>query len=333
MKHLSQARARTTNASYESKWRLFEGFAKNKFNPLQATPAQLAEFLTYLFESRGISPATIKGYRAAVGHILRLSSGYDPGEDDIIKLLMKSFDRQRPTSRSRVPPWDITLVLDQWSRVDNDSIPLDLLQTKAIFLLALASGARRGEIWALTQDVGIQGGDPTSLVIPLDKNFVFKTQFTAKHKKFDNKIVIPMIPDQKMQSLCPGAAIRTFLGRAESVRRPGQNSLFLPLREGAVGTTKQLISANVVKAVTWAYRKADVAVPRTIRAHDVRGIATSLSLQAGNSLEDVLEAGRWSNPHTFFKYYQKSFEPLTLRRLGNFSHVACAGRIIETGGF
>ena len=85
------------------------------------------------------------------------------------------------------------------------------------------------------------GGDPTSLVIPLDKNFVFKTQFTAKHKKFDNKIVIPMIPDQKMQSLCPGAAIRTFLGRAESVRRPGQNSLFLPLREGAVGTTKQLI--------------------------------------------------------------------------------------------
>ena len=333
VKHLSRARAQTTNEIYNSKWKLFEAFAKNKFDPLRATPAQLAEFLTHLFENRGIAPTTIKGYRAAVGHVLRLSSGYDPGEDDIIRILMKSFDRQRPSCKSRVPSWDISLVLDQWSRVDDAGIPLSLLQTKTIFLLALATGARRGELWALTSNVRLTGNNPNTLVIPLDKSFTFKTQFTTKNKKFKNYIEIPMIPNEKLTSLCPVTVLLTFLERSQQFRQANQTSLFLPLREGAASTSKQLISANVVKAVTWAYREADAAMPRAVRAHDVRGMATSLSLYAGNSLEDVLEAGRWSNPHTFFKYYQKSFETLSLQRLGSFSHVACAGKIIETGRF
>ena len=287
--------------------------------------------MTYLFEVRGITPATIKGYRAAVGHVLRLSNGYDPGEDDIIRILMKSFDRQKPPSKNRVPTWDISLVLDQWSRVDNANIPLPLLQTKTVFLLALATGARRGELWALTTDISWKGENRDTLVVQIDKSFVFKTQFTTKNKKFENHIEIPMIPDQTLHTLCPVVTLLTFLERTQTTRKPNQSSLFIPFREGAVCTTKQLISANVVKAVTWAYRKADVATPRSVRAHDVRGIATTLSLYAGSKLEDVVSAGRWSSPHTFFKYYQKSFETTALQRLGNFSHVACAGKIIETG--
>ena len=103
------------------------------------------------------------------------------------------------------------------------------------------------------------------------------------------------------------------------------------MREGAVRTTKQLISANVVKAITWAYTKAGKPLPQNVRAHDVRGVATSLAFVAGLSVEDVLRAGHWSNPHTFLKHYNKEFAPLTLERLKRVPHVACAGRIIETG--
>ena len=313
--------------------KLFEAFATSKFNPNEASPSQLAEFLTYLFEVRGVSPGTIKGYRAAIGHVLRLSSGYDPGEDDIIRLLMKSFDRQKPTKISKSPKWDIALVLDQWGTTDNQNLSLALLQTKAIFLLALATGARRGELWALTKEVQFPTDECTPMVIPFDKTFVFKTQFTAKHKDFPSSVKVPPLRDPNLKALCPVHTVKNFLLRSNSIRLSSQNALFLPTREGAVQTTKQLISANVVKAITWAYKEAGKTPPKQVRAHDVRGIATSLAFTAGLSMEDVLSAGHWSNPHTFFKHYQKEFEPLTLQRLKHVPHVACAGRIIETGAF
>ena len=179
--HLSKARAKTTNQSYDSKWKLFQQFAKdNKFNPNETSPAQLADFLTHLFEKRSIRPNTIKGYRAAIGHVLRLATGYDPGEDPIIKMLLKSFERQRPVVVNNTPSWDVALVLDQWANTDNQSLTLELLQTKTIFLLALASGARRGELWALTSEVIQLSDNPITLAIPYDKQFVFKTQFTRQ---------------------------------------------------------------------------------------------------------------------------------------------------------
>ena len=112
VKHLHRARAGTTNENYESKWKLFVAFAGSKFDPHEASSAHLAEFLPHLFEVRKVSPAKIKGYREAFGHVLRLSSGYDPGEDGIIRLLMKSFDRQKPTSLTKSPTGDISVVLD-----------------------------------------------------------------------------------------------------------------------------------------------------------------------------------------------------------------------------
>ena len=333
IRHLHKARASSTNENYESKWKLFCAFAEQRFDPYTATPSQLAEFLTHLFENRKVSPTTIKGYRAAVGHVLRLSCGYDPGNDEIIRLLMKSFDRQQPTSRNKVPSWDISVVLDQWGATVNSELSLALLQTKAIFLLALATGARRGEIWALTCDVCVPTNQGDPMVLPFDKNFVFKTQFTCKNKKFPKALHVQALADPKLETVCPVHTLCCFLARSSSIRQENQTSLFLPMRDGAVLPTKQLISANVVKAITWAYKQAGRAPPRTARAHDVRGIATTLALQAGHGLEDVLEAGHWSNPHTFFKHYQKELTPLTLQRLKRVPHVACAGTIIKTGGF
>ena len=173
----------------------------------------------------------------------------------------------------------------------------------------------------------------TPMVIPFDKNFTFKTQFTSKNQKFPPHLEVPPLGDKNLDSLCPVAAVHSFLLRSNRVRLTTQTSLFIPMREGAVRTTKQLISANVVKAITWAYKQAGRVPPRTARAHDVRGIATTLVLQAGHGLEDVLEAGHWSNPHTFFKHYQKKLSPLTLQRLKRVPHMACAGTIIKTGGF
>ena len=60
-----------------------------RLRDLNSTPTKhhlpsLAEFLTFLFETRGVAPSTMTGLSFCNwSHVLRLSSGYDPGEDDI----------------------------------------------------------------------------------------------------------------------------------------------------------------------------------------------------------------------------------------------------------
>ena len=331
IKHLSKARAKTTNQSYDSKWKLFQQFAKdNKFDPITTSPAQLAEFLTHLFEKRTIRPNTIKGYRAAIGHVLRLATGYDPGDDLIIKTLLKSFERQRPTVTNNTPSWDVALVLEEWANTNNDQLTLELLQTKTIFLLALASGARRGELWALTAEVKQVSDNPVTLAIPYNKQFVFKTQFTRQDRSKPKQMIVQALPGNLLQSICPVKTILDFLTKSKAVRKETQTSLFIPLSGHTFVTTKQMISAQVVKAIKWAYRVENTPFPKDVKAHDVRGVAATLRVTAGQSIHDVLEAGNWTNPMTYFKHYNQMFLPETLAHLKKHSFLACAGKVIST---
>ena len=65
--------------------------------------------------------------------------------------------------------WDVTVVLKEWADTHNDYFRLYLLQENTNFMLALASGARRGEIWALTHKGNIVSKDPLTLSIPFDE--------------------------------------------------------------------------------------------------------------------------------------------------------------------
>ena len=91
-----------------------------------------------------------------------------------------------------------------------------------------------------------------------------------------------------------------------------------------------MISAQVVKAIKWAYRVENTPFPKNVKAHDVRGVAATLRVTAGQSIHDVLEAGNWTNPMTYFKHYNQTFLPDTLTHLKKHSFLACAGKIIST---
>ena len=57
----------STRAIYDSKWSIFCSWCLSKqIDPLSITAQQLAEFFLYLFEDKGYTPSTIKGYRSAI---------------------------------------------------------------------------------------------------------------------------------------------------------------------------------------------------------------------------------------------------------------------------
>jgi integrase len=221
----------------------------NKFDPFSATAPQVADFLSFLFHDRKVSPSSIKGYRAAIGHALRLATGYDPAEDKIITMLIKGFDRRTPKSLPKTPTWDIGLVLNHLAKINDKTVEIPSLLAKAVFLLALASGARRGELWALTNELVLVGDDPKILRIPFRKSFTFKTEFTQKSHKRDTHLDIPMLPESAQSGVCPVTTLLAYLNRTKKSRLPTQNSLFLPKNPSHPNPSKQMISANIVEVI------------------------------------------------------------------------------------
>ena len=81
LQQLSRSRFPSSNRTYESKWRLLEAFCRDRsVDAFAATPALVADFLVWLAHTRSASYSTIAGYRSAIGHVLRLATGYSPND-------------------------------------------------------------------------------------------------------------------------------------------------------------------------------------------------------------------------------------------------------------
>ena len=142
---MGAARVSSTNLTYESKWKLFHAFCLERAaDPFSATSSLIAEFLVHVARTKDASVSTLAGYRSAIGNVLRLTTGFDPGTDLVLSQLMRSFKRTQPVPSRRIPQWDIGLVLEVLgsSAATEDVLDLRLLTAKTVFLVALASGDR-----------------------------------------------------------------------------------------------------------------------------------------------------------------------------------------------
>ena len=67
---LGDTRRPSTNRMYNDRWLRFARWATGQgFDPLDPTAAQIASFLFTLFDTHGLSPQTVKGYRTCLGLI------------------------------------------------------------------------------------------------------------------------------------------------------------------------------------------------------------------------------------------------------------------------
>ena len=225
---LNFARRDSTNNTYNSKWKLFVQFAQDqKFDPFVASPALVAQFLLFVAKTRHATLSTIAGYRAALGRVLKLTAGYDPGNCDIISQLMQSFKRTQPVNAARIPCWSISFVLHVLSQPEfENSLRSDkVLTAKAIFLVALASGDRRSAIAALSYNAMKLSED--KVCIGYDKEFVPKSYFVKKNITRIQPLSIPKIPGLDANPVCPVRTLVDYVGLSNQFRSDTQSSLFI----------------------------------------------------------------------------------------------------------
>ena len=151
---MAAPRRPSTNRVYDDRWLCFAhrdlGQGIDKLGP---TAAQIAVFLYCLFDTQGLSPQTIKGYRSCLASVLG-RTGMAKTMSDMIKS-MACMELQRPRMTPVLPQWDLDIILEALTKpfyVPLREASLKGLTLKTVFLLSMASAGRRSELQALVFD-------------------------------------------------------------------------------------------------------------------------------------------------------------------------------------
>ena len=101
---ITRIHAPTTRKAYESYWKKFQPWCEaNNIAAHLANSVNVADFLNHLYTDLKLKLRTVESYRSAVASVLKTTTGYNPGEDDVISRLIKHFRVTSPPPISNIP--------------------------------------------------------------------------------------------------------------------------------------------------------------------------------------------------------------------------------------
>ena len=274
---------------------------------------QLADFFLYLFREKALAPATVDGYRSAIANTLARSGSTHIGPSPELSALLRSFHTERPRTASLVPAWDLSVVLYTLQGAPFEplgSTSLRWLTLKTVFLITLASGARRSEVHALSSKV-TWGPEYSYARLRPVLGFLRKNQ---RPNQPPDTLILPALapllaPDMaRDRSLCPVRALRYYLRRS-STFRGDRRRLFISFRtdfhkEIAAQTISTWLKLTVKECYSLVEdHRPDVLPLANVRAHEIRALASSWSHFNHVGLDHILEAATWRSPTVFTNHY------------------------------
>ena len=310
----------STLSIYQSRWNGFERWCEPKgIDPYQASVPQISEFFLHLFHEKKAVVGTIRGYRTAICGTLVDSGRSNMASNRPLTKMIESLNRERPPTGNIAPKWDLAFVL--WMLTEAPFEPLKLtelkfLSWKTLFLVLLASGARRSEVHAVDWKRVDFGPNFERAVLYPVVEFVNKTQISRSGAKKPKVITFPALAPlcssgmSAEKSLCPVRALKVYLSRTHDLRQGEQRTLFVSMdksRHHHKAIHKNTLSGWVRHTIQYCYEHATDGSARLVnaRAHDLRGMATTLAFQGSAEMEDILQAGSWTTPNTFISHYLK----------------------------
>ena len=277
----------STNKNYQRCWREFQRFLETRLDQTLDTRLVL-EFLEHLFSFKKLSPKTVLGYRAALAAPLK--EEFDIAVSDTqFSLLSRSQFIERPPKRRLIPKWNLDPVLEllRAEVFTGQSLPLQSVLDKTLFLVALATGNRASELSALLRS-GLHWRADGSVIIPVKPKFLFKNQ--RANRAPPNVRLVPLPEDPV---LCPVENLKLYL---EASKHQLGEALFL---HPATGRLLQRPSMALSLA-----RVVDRACPGTLpKFHEIRKQAASLAWTRGIAPADIVGAAFWTSSRIFLRHY------------------------------
>ena len=169
---------------------------------------------------------------------------------------------------------------------------LDMALSKALFLLALATGSRVSELHALRREPEFLAFGNNDLTLFSRVSFLAKNE-DPMHRR--DPIVIPRLWDEdgSPHALCPVHAVHVYMNLTSSSTT---GPLFL-----SSSTAKPLTKYHCSLLLCSIIKDSQPGVfPRT---HDIRKMATSLAFFSNMGLKVLCKRVGWASPQVFLKHY------------------------------
>ncbi len=305
------SRAPSTRKLYALKWKIFASWCSDhQLDPVNCPVGTVLEFLQDRFTA-GLAPSTLKVYVAAISAYHIPLGGTSMGNEPLVSRFLHGTMRLRPAARTRVPTWDLAIVLQGLSLAPFEpleEVPAKFLTLKALFLLAISSLKRIGDLQALSVAPSCLEFAPGMVKAFLHPKpgYIPKVPANVARSIMLQAFCPPPFQDadqERHNLLCPVRALDAYVHRAALWRKNGQLFIcFGPPNQGSPAS-KQRMSKWVVEAISLAYESAGQPSPMAVRSHSTRSMAASKALISGVTLQEVCDAAGWSSPHTFVRFY------------------------------
>ena len=265
----SLARRPSSRAVYQVRWSIYREWCHNNGHSVsRPTLAKVADFLYWLRYTRGLSVSSLRGYRSVLSAVFRFHLP-SLSSDPVIRDLLRSFRLSSAERVLRPPAWDLSKVLTYlvspaFEPLSQASFHALTLQT--LFLLALATAKRVGELQALSSIVTFVAGDACLSYIP---QFVTKSESLTR--SIPRSFLVTSLADFAAGLdidllLCPVRALRLYLLRARSLS-PCRHCLFVSLR--------RLSRAMYENAVSFFFKRLSLPLRQLALTLDPSGLLKS----------------------------------------------------------
>ena len=216
----SLARRPSSRAAYQLSWSVYRSWCHSHGHSVsRPSLAKVSDFLTWLRSSRRLGVSSIRGYHSMLSAVFRFHLP-SLSSDPVLRDLLRSFKLSAAEHILRAPAWDLAKVLRYLNSPHFEPLSQASLRTlslKILFLLALATAKRVGELQALSSIVTFVGVDACLSYIP---------QFVAKLESLTRSIprffLVKSLSDFEAGLdadllLCPVRALRFYLDRTHSL--------------------------------------------------------------------------------------------------------------------
>ncbi|XP_072006316.1 uncharacterized protein [Engystomops pustulosus] len=278
---LKASRKPVTFAIYHKIWKKFSSFCADK-PPCQSNPnvLQVLDFLQKGLEL-GLSTSTLKVQVSA------LSDFFDQPliEHRWVKRFILAASRLKPQVLKRTSSWDLSLVLNALIKEPFEPISsasVKNLTLKTVFLVAITSARRLGELQAISIKEPYMRVLDDRIILMLDPNFIPKV-VSEFHR--GQEIILP-----------------SFCKNPSSEREREWHTL--DGKNKGRKASKATIARWLRMAISSCYDIQEIPVPSGIRAHSTRAVSTSWAEKRGASLEQICKAATWTSSSTFSKHYR-----------------------------
>ena len=210
--------------------------------------------------------------------------------DPVLRDLIWSFKVEAPPRPVRPLAWDLSVMLCCFNSPRFE--PLHLcsqrnLTKKVLFLVALATAKRVGELQAISRTVSFFSSDACLSHVP---------EFVAKTESFSNPLPrsfsVKSLSDfaaglEEDLLLCPVRALCIYLRRTDSFS-PFPRRLFISPRLPSCSLSKNAVSFFLREAIHYA--GASRPEVGSVRAHSISGVPTSAAFHRNWFVSSVLQS-------------------------------------------